>query len=175
MYSSATSVGLFTIELAKLLRTPGGQPYRIFATAGPKNHAKLLALGVEAVYDYKSPTWPEDVRKASGGISYAVDCISEDMTTAQISQTFVDGGGNIAVIRKSAWNKEGIREGVVPIYSSAWWGLGHEIIYNSRSSSVLHVFHLINDLNFRRGHACCAQLARIHGGFLQVPICRICD
>ncbi|KAF8896915.1 chaperonin 10-like protein [Gymnopilus junonius] len=143
VFSAATSVGLFAVELAKLLHTPTGESYRIFATASPKNHDKLLALGVEAVFDYKSPTWPEEVRKASGGISYAVDCISEDKTTAQISQTFVDAGGKVAVIRKSAWNKDGIREGVLPIYSAAWWGLGHEIIYNDEvmpASSIWREF-----------------------------------
>ncbi|KAF8954833.1 chaperonin 10-like protein [Flammula alnicola] len=130
IYSAATSIGLFAIGLVRLLRTPTGKPYRIFATASPKNHAKLLALGVDAVYDYRSPTWPEDIRKATGGVSYAFDCISEDSSAALISQTFVDEGGKIAVIRQSAWNKEGVREGVVPLYGAAWSGLGHEIAYN---------------------------------------------
>lgn len=133
VYSGATSLGLFTIGLAKLIRTPGGNPYRIFATASPKNHDKLLALGVEAVYDYRSPRWPDDLRKATnGGISYAVDCISEDTSTARISQAFIDTGGKIAVIRKSAWFKEGVREDVTPLYGAVWSGLGHEIIYNSQ-------------------------------------------
>lgn len=52
VYSGATSLGLFTIGLARLIRTLSGSPYRIFATASPKNREKLLALGVEAVYDY---------------------------------------------------------------------------------------------------------------------------
>jgi len=130
-YSSTPSVGLFAISLAKLLRTPSGKPYRVFATVSPKNNEKLLALGVEAVYDYLTPTWPEDLRKASGGISYAVDCISEDESTANISRAFVEAGGKIAVIRKAAWNKEGVRDRVVPLYGAAWSGLGHEIIYNN--------------------------------------------
>jgi len=71
------------------------------------------------------------VRKASGGISYAVDCISEDESTASISQTFVESGGKIAVIRSTGWGKEGVREGVTPLYGAVWQGLGHEIIYNS--------------------------------------------
>ncbi|KIM44064.1 hypothetical protein M413DRAFT_67917 [Hebeloma cylindrosporum] len=133
VYSGATSLGLFTIGLARNLRTSGGYPYRIFATASPKNHDKLLALGVEAVYDYRSPAWPERLRNASGGISYAVDCISEDDSTALISQTFVEGGGKIAVIRKSAWRKEGVRQNVIPLYGAAWSGLGHEILYNDET------------------------------------------
>ncbi|KDR73026.1 hypothetical protein GALMADRAFT_73353 [Galerina marginata CBS 339.88] len=131
VYSGATSLGLFTIGLARLLRTPAGHRYRIYATASPKNHDKLLALGVNEVFDYRSPTWPDDVRKASGGISYAVDCISEDSSTALLSQTFVEAGGKIAVIRKSAWHKEGVRDDVVPLYGAVWSGLGHEIRYNN--------------------------------------------
>lgn len=130
IYSASTSVGLFATELARVSRTPSGQRYRIFATASKKNHAKLLAAGVEAVFDYRSETWPEDVRRASGGISYALDCISEDDSTAKVSRTYVESGGIIAVIRKAAWHSEGVRENVTPVYSAVWSGLGHEIVYN---------------------------------------------
>ena len=138
VYSGATSLGLFAIGLARNLRTSGGHRYRIFATASPKNHNKLLALGVEAVYDYRSPTWPEDVRNASGGISYAVDCLSEDDSTALISQTFVEDGGKIAVIRKAAWRKEGVRQHVVPIYGAVMSGLGDGILYNGKAAFRSH-------------------------------------
>ncbi|KAF9484541.1 GroES-like protein [Pholiota conissans] len=130
VYSGATSIGLFAISLLQLLRTAYGRSYRVYSTASPKHHEKLLSLGVDAVFDYKSPTWVDDVRKASGGITHAFDCISEDSSTALISQTFVPAGGKIAVVRKSSWSTEGIHDGVVPIYSAVWWGLGHEIVYN---------------------------------------------
>ncbi|CAA7264552.1 unnamed protein product [Cyclocybe aegerita] len=133
VYSGATSVGLFAISLAKLLHTPAGHPYRIFATVSPRNREKLLDLGVEAAYDYYSSTWPEDLRRASGGISYAIDCISEDESTARISQAFVDGGGKIAVLRQSAWDKQCVREDVLPLYGAVWSGLGHEVFYNTLS------------------------------------------
>lgn len=130
LYSAATSVGMFAIELLKRARETSGRKYRIFATASPQNHAKLRTLGVEAVFDYKSPSWPEDVRELSGGISYAIDCISEDATTGLVSQTFAPGGGKIAVIRRFAWNKDSVRPDVTPVYSAVWSGLGHEIVYN---------------------------------------------
>ncbi|KAF9466811.1 chaperonin 10-like protein [Collybia nuda] len=133
IYSASTSVGLLAIELARSSHTPAGLPYRIFATANIKNHAKLLAAGVEAVFDYRSETWPEDVSRASGGISYALDCISEEDSTAKISQTFIKSGGIIAVVRKTAWHKDGVRDDVTPIYSAVWSGLGHEITYNGGS------------------------------------------
>lgn len=130
------------MELLRLARTPSNKPYRIFATASPKHHAKLLEHGVEAVFDYRSKTWVDDVRKASGGIDAAFDCISLGDSTAQISKTFVDSGGTIAVIRMNSWNQDSIREGVNAIYSAVWFGLGHELTsqgmrrYNLRLSAV---------------------------------------
>ncbi|KAJ7590304.1 chaperonin 10-like protein, partial [Mycena floridula] len=124
IYSASTSVGMFTIELVKLLDC------KIYVTASSRNHQKLLAMGVDAVFDYNSPTWVEDVRNTSGGITHAVDCISEDESTARVSQAFGADGGKIAVIRKSAWSKEGLRQDVTPLYGAAWSGLGHEILYN---------------------------------------------
>ncbi|KAF9530686.1 chaperonin 10-like protein [Crepidotus variabilis] len=133
VYSGSTSIGLFGISLAKLLRTPLGHPYRIFATASPANHTKLLDLGVEAVFDYRSPSWPEDLRSETGGIDYAFDCISEDDSVARISQAFAPSGGKIAVIRKAAWAANGVRTGVLPVYGAAWSGLGREIEYNGET------------------------------------------
>ncbi|KAJ7590295.1 chaperonin 10-like protein [Mycena floridula] len=107
IYSASTSVGMFTVELAKLLDC------KIYATASTRSHQKLLAMGVDAVFDYNSP-----------------------MQVAGISQTFGPDGGKIAVMRKSAWNKEGLRQDVTPSFGTAWSGLGHEIFY---MGSVLEV------------------------------------
>ncbi|KAG6817774.1 hypothetical protein H0H87_003182 [Tephrocybe sp. NHM501043] len=133
IYSASTSVGLFAVELARVARTASGKPYRIFATASKKHHQRLLDRGVEAVFDYRSPDWPEQVYKASGGISGALDCISEDESTSKVSQTFLESGGRIAVIRSTAWYPRGFKDKVSAIYSAVWSGLGHEILYNGGS------------------------------------------
>ncbi|KAG5634962.1 hypothetical protein H0H81_000198, partial [Sphagnurus paluster] len=133
IYSAATSIGLYAVELARLARTASGEPYRVFATASKKHHQRLIQKGIEAVFDYRSPNWPLDVYIASGGISGAVDCISEDDSVVKISQTFRKSGGTIAVLRHSTWNTEGIKEHVAAIYSAVWSGLDHEIAYNSMS------------------------------------------
>ncbi|KAF7983314.1 hypothetical protein HWV62_22998 [Athelia sp. TMB] len=106
-------------------------------TASPANHALLLSLGADAIFDYRSPTWIADVKAATingRGIDYAVDCISEDATTGQISQCFIEGEAGaekrIAVIRKVAWDASLVRADVVPLYGAAWTGLGHDIVYN---------------------------------------------
>ena len=134
VYSASTSLGLFTVQLAKLV-TPG---INVIATASPSNHSLLRSLGVDSVFDYRSSTWVDDVKRASGGgIDYAVDCISEDDTTGSISQCFVEGGSaavdgekRIAVIRSTAWDKSLVRKDVSPLYGAVWVGLGKKIFYN---------------------------------------------
>ncbi|KAJ7232013.1 chaperonin 10-like protein [Mycena rebaudengoi] len=133
VYAGATSLGLFGIQL---LRAALPAATRIYATASPRNHALLLSLGATAVFDYRSPTWVADVLKASGGIDGALDCISEDATTANISQTFGPRGGRIAVIRAAAWSKDGVRADVTPLYGAVWEGLGHDIEYNGATMAA---------------------------------------
>lgn len=111
---------------------------RIIATASPSNHSLILSLGAENVFDYRSPTWVEGVKKASGGgVDFAVDCISEDESTGLISECFTEGDcisndkkKRIAVIRSTAWNSQSVKKDVEPLYGAAWVGLGHEIVYN---------------------------------------------
>lgn len=131
IYGASTSIGMFAIQLAKLCRTPAGGTFRVYATASQRNHAYLKQLGADVVVDYRSPTWPEDVFKMSGGVSYAYDCISEGSSTGQISQTFIPAGGKIAVVRSTAFDSSLIRPGVITEYGAVWSGLGVELGYNS--------------------------------------------
>ncbi|KAJ7590303.1 hypothetical protein C8J56DRAFT_1163875 [Mycena floridula] len=122
--NTSTAVGMFTVALAKLLDC------KIYATVNAKNHQKLLAMDVEAVFDYNSSTWVEDVRKSSGGITHAFDCISEEESIACISQTFVPEGGKIAIIRSTTpQTEQWIRTDVTSVFGTAWSGLGYEIFY----------------------------------------------
>lgn len=144
VYSASTSLGLFTLELARLLRTPYGEPYSIIVTASPKHHEKMKALGADAVYDYNDSTWADRVKAEwPEGIDYAVDCISEGPTTGIISQLFnrrPDAEKRIAVIRSVAWDKDSVRNDVTPLYGAVWEGLGHDIVYNGTSSFPLFLF-----------------------------------
>jgi NADPH:quinone reductase-like Zn-dependent oxidoreductase len=136
IHSAASSLGLFVIEIAKHIRSEDGHPLRIFATASPKNHERLKALGVEAAFDYRAPDWPEQVVKASGGgITHAVDCYTGEDSVAKTSQTFVPEGGVVAVIRGGTYPEEGIRANVKPVLSGAWLGLGHQITFRGQQSS----------------------------------------
>src|SRR6202022_2648875 len=85
VYSASTSLGLFAVQIAKLVEPP----IRVLATASTSNHSLLRSLGADSVFDYRSPNWIEDVKEASaGGIDFALDCISEDKSTGMISQCF---------------------------------------------------------------------------------------
>lgn len=130
VYGASTSIGLYAVQLAKMCRIASGNSIRVFATASPRNHDLLRSLGVDGVVDYRSPDWPRDIVKLSGGITHAYDCISEGDSTGKISETFVPQGGQIAVIRKAAFDNTLIRQGVEALYGAVWSGLGVEIGYH---------------------------------------------
>ncbi|KAF6816584.1 alcohol dehydrogenase [Colletotrichum plurivorum] len=60
IWGGATAVGVSAIQLAKLA---GFNP--IFATASPRNHLALQALGATHVFDYASPTVTSSIRAAA--------------------------------------------------------------------------------------------------------------
>ncbi|KAF6812404.1 alcohol dehydrogenase, partial [Colletotrichum musicola] len=60
IWGGATAVGVSAIQLAKLA---GFNP--IFATASPRNHAALQALGATHVFDYASTTVTSAIRAAA--------------------------------------------------------------------------------------------------------------
>ncbi|KAK4102738.1 hypothetical protein N658DRAFT_422982, partial [Parathielavia hyrcaniae] len=79
VWSGASSAGRTTIQLARLAGL------RVFASASPRHHAGLLALGAAEVVDYRSPSAVSDLVAAAeraGGVEirYAVDPISTDET-----------------------------------------------------------------------------------------------
>ncbi|KAJ7283230.1 chaperonin 10-like protein [Mycena rebaudengoi] len=60
----------------------------ILATASPKHHEFLRALGAKSVFDYNSPSLTEDIATAIGGdgkVMLALDAITTDRTIAKIA------------------------------------------------------------------------------------------
>lgn len=69
IYGGSTATGIFGIQFAKL------SGLKVIATASPHNFDYLKSLGAEAVFDYKSPTAAEDIRKYTGNsLKLAWDC-----------------------------------------------------------------------------------------------------
>lgn len=134
IYSGATSVGLFAIQLARL--SPDAP--LIVTTASLSNASYLKSLGADHVLDYHSANWAAQARliaKAAGAqFRWALDGISEGDTVEKISQVF-EGEGNIVTVRgPTQWAHEGIKSGVEAQYMAAWTLLGKEFWYNGKSS-----------------------------------------
>ncbi|KAF9876428.1 hypothetical protein CkaCkLH20_05836 [Colletotrichum karsti] len=71
IYGGSTAMGISGIQYAKL------SGYDVITTASPHNFDYLKELGASAVFDYKSPTVSEDIRKHTGdALTLAWDCQS---------------------------------------------------------------------------------------------------
>uniref|UniRef100_L2FBV1 Zinc-binding oxidoreductase n=1 Tax=Colletotrichum fructicola (strain Nara gc5) TaxID=1213859 RepID=L2FBV1_COLFN len=61
--------------------------YNVITTASPHNFDYLKELGASAVFDYKSPTVSEDIRKHTGdALTLAWDCQSTDESAAIVAR-----------------------------------------------------------------------------------------
>lgn len=75
IYGGSTAMGVAGIQFAK------ASGLTVIATASPKNFDYVKSLGASFVFDYRSPTVVEDIKKAAGQpLLYAWDCVAEDDT-----------------------------------------------------------------------------------------------
>eukprot|EP01116_Phalansterium_solitarium_P002749 TRINITY_DN12982_c0_g1_i1.p2 TRINITY_DN12982_c0_g1~~TRINITY_DN12982_c0_g1_i1.p2 ORF type:complete len:328 (-),score=71.33 TRINITY_DN12982_c0_g1_i1:76-1059(-) len=74
VWGGATTVGFYAIQLA---RRAG---YRIIATASPKNHGLVRALGADVIVDYHLPDAADCIRAIAAArkteLTLALDCVS---------------------------------------------------------------------------------------------------
>lgn len=137
IYSGATSVGCFAIQLASL---SASNPL-IIATSSPSNFDLLRSLGAHHVLDYHSSSWVQEVKviaeKEGAEIRWAFDCISEGSTVGTLSGVFEGNSeksgkkGKIACIRgPTQWSREKVLHGVDAEYMAVWTSLGKEFWYN---------------------------------------------
>ncbi|KAI0437716.1 GroES-like protein [Xylaria telfairii] len=69
IYGGSTATGIFGIQFARL------SGLKVIATASPHNFEYLKSLGADAVFDYKSPTVADDIRKYTNNtLQLAWDC-----------------------------------------------------------------------------------------------------
>ncbi|KAJ3951143.1 hypothetical protein N0V92_012454 [Colletotrichum tropicale] len=81
IYGGSTAMGISGIQYAKL------SGYDVITTASPHNFDYLKELGASAVFDYKSPTVSEDIRKhTSDALTLAWDCQSTDESAAIVAR-----------------------------------------------------------------------------------------
>ncbi|GAA6039398.1 hypothetical protein JCM8097_002837 [Rhodosporidiobolus ruineniae] len=164
---ASTILGQLAVQLARA--SPLGaqkderKRLRIVATASERNHALVRSLGADAVYDYRSPRWVEDVRafassssssssssSAGGAVTLAFDCISEGATARLCASTMdLERGGKLAVVEKG-FEREGIPESVEVLPGLCWTALGKRVEYTHRpplepSSTSLAFLRALHD------------------------------
>lgn len=72
VYGGSTGTGMAAIQYATL------SGFDVIATCSPRNFDLVKSLGASKVYDYKSPTCAEDIKRDTDNeLWYAFDCISE--------------------------------------------------------------------------------------------------
>ncbi|KAF9449238.1 GroES-like protein [Macrolepiota fuliginosa MF-IS2] len=141
VYSASTSVGLYILPILQYMSASHSDfKLNIIAIGSAQNHAKFASLGAHHSFDYRDPDWEKkvlEVTDGGAGIDYAVDCLSEGESVAQISRLFrpaADDGikKTIAVVQLGrAWGAEDVRKDVETRYGTVWTCLGHDIVYNS--------------------------------------------
>jgi len=102
VWSGATSVGMYAIQLAK------ASGLRVVTTASTDNHDFLKSLGAEECFDYKDENVAEKVKKWAGdkGVTSALDCISEKGSTKGAASCMT--GGKVITLLPVDAQKEGI-------------------------------------------------------------------
>lgn len=93
IYGGSTATGIFGIQFAKL----SGK--RVITTASPSNSDYLKSLGAEAVFDYRSPTVADEIRKyTDNNLKLAWDCTGQGAKISAKSLSSTSGGKYATII-----------------------------------------------------------------------------
>ncbi|EJU01510.1 NADP-binding protein [Dacryopinax primogenitus] len=93
IWSGATSVGQFAIQLAKLTGL------KVATTASPRRFDMLKAWGADVTLDYHDPDVVGKLKeKTCDAIEFGLDCISENETYKLAQQAFRPSGGHLVCL-----------------------------------------------------------------------------
>ncbi|KZT42517.1 GroES-like protein [Sistotremastrum suecicum HHB10207 ss-3] len=108
VWGGASSLGMYTIQLAKLAG------YNVIATASPKNFDLVKAYGASSVFDYRDQDVAPKIREhTNDGLVFAIDTISEAYTLPLVVQSIGSQGGFVSTVSKAAEaNREALRQDV---------------------------------------------------------------
>jgi NADPH:quinone reductase-like Zn-dependent oxidoreductase len=110
IYSGASNVGLFTIQLAKRAGL------KVVVTASPRSFDLVKRYGSDAVYDYRSPTAAGEITKAYSNITRALDCFSEGGSTTFCANV-LKTGKVITLLDQGKPNKPDIKYKFLVVYT----------------------------------------------------------
>ncbi|KAJ6570171.1 dehydrogenase [Mycena vulgaris] len=93
VWAGASAVGQYTVQLAAL------SGLHVIATASPRHHALLTALGAAAAFDSYDPATAAAIRaRTENRLAHAVDCISRAETAQQVVASLGAGGSALALV-----------------------------------------------------------------------------
>jgi len=93
VWGGSTSVGQYAIQLGKAAGC------YVITTASPARHAYLHELGADVCFDYKDSNVVSQIKKAAkDNLAYAIDCISEQGSTARVCETLTGTNSQIATV-----------------------------------------------------------------------------
>lgn len=103
IHAAAGGVGSAGVEIAHALGA------RVFATANAERRAEVLALGAEAVFDYRAEDFEQGVREATGGrgVDIIVDFVGGDYLARNL-RSLAPGGRLVQVGLLSGQDSAGI-------------------------------------------------------------------
>ncbi|KAK7047581.1 hypothetical protein VNI00_006349 [Paramarasmius palmivorus] len=110
VWGGATSVGQFTIQLAK------ASGFQVIATASTKNHDLLRTLGADIIFDYKDSDVVEKIKQAQSNLMYAVDCVSTDDSARQTSLC-LSSGGHVSLVLMPKVERQDIKSDATFVYT----------------------------------------------------------
>ena len=95
IYGASTLVGMYAAQLLRMVDTLTDKKIRLLGAASSARHAQLKAepYGYAELVDYRDEDWPRQISTFCGerGVTYALDCISEDSSVGMVASTL---GGN---------------------------------------------------------------------------------
>ncbi|KAF2491268.1 GroES-like protein [Lophium mytilinum] len=104
IWGGSTSVGQYAIQIARRFG------FRFATTC--RNKDIVEALGAKFVYDYRSPTVIGDIKTALPGITYVLDCVGNETSSAQASSAVCDSGGALCTIQPMKVNTQNVEKRV---------------------------------------------------------------
>ncbi|KAF8582064.1 GroES-like protein [Ramaria rubella] len=137
IWSGATSVGSFAIQLAKL------SGLKVATTASPKRWELLKSFGADVVIDYKDPDVVEKLKAATGdSIQYGFDCITEGDSTVQTQLAFRPEGGHLmtALVNRNDLPRPEVKTEFALVYTTLGFDqpIGPTIYKTAPSHRELH-------------------------------------
>lgn len=91
IWGGSSSVGQYAIQIAEHFK------FRYATTC--TNTELVRRLGATSIFNYRSPTAAEDIKRKLPGITYVLDCIGTETSSIQASKTVGDSGGVLCTIR----------------------------------------------------------------------------